>query len=392
MKSVLIAAVSAFAFCASARAADAQEFPVVLFPFREATVASAVDSELEEYLYKVGEAFTNGAVVAELNDERYRVNFLRAREHRDFSARVAKEQRELRAKDFASEMELRKAEYEAKIAEADFAEAEINLRRCSLTAPFRGKIAEMITQRYETVKPGQPLFRIIEDGCLLAAANLPVGFLSVGENVTVVPDGRDPVPGTVYEISPQADNRTGTVRVRIRVDNADGRLTAGMTGVLVLSGASAGAAGEDGVAASNPTLINPGIRYMTVAEAFKGVSSVTAGQASPAVEIAGVSFDGSKLTYALRRSDRAVSISTLKRIGEFAAGVYDADGVRVSCVDTCQIPLPASGGTITNTAAFPPFPAPVLSCRPTPYRLVLRVESDIRSCLLDDEGYLYGGN
>ena len=40
------------------------------------------------------------------------------------------------------------------------------------------------------------------------------------------------VQGKIYEISPQADHRTGTVRIKILINNRDGKLRAGMTGVL----------------------------------------------------------------------------------------------------------------------------------------------------------------
>ena len=106
-----------------------------------------------------------------------------------------------------------------------------------MKAPFAGKLAEIRTQEYETVRPGQPLFRIIDDNRLLAVMNVPlndVALTTVGNPVVVSVSGTDrKAKGTVYEVAPQADHRTGTVRIRVLIDNGDGKLRAGMTGELI---------------------------------------------------------------------------------------------------------------------------------------------------------------
>jgi len=427
----LLAAVS----CVFVLAAGAQETPVVLLPFREATVASALDSELKDYRYRIGESFTNGAVIAELDDARYRVSYLRAREHRDFTARVAKEQRELRAKDFASEMELRKAEYEEKLAVADFEEAEINLRRCLFVAPFDGKISEQLTQRYETVKPGQPLFKIIEDGRLLAVANLPLGSVKVGQPVAIVPDGMSSVTGTVYEVSPQADNRTGTVRVRVLVSNADGRLTAGMTGILRQEPVAEAVTQQKEIPASAETpadederipLVSPGLPYGTVTEAFHGMTpyvivvsneadrinlstnapaawngreievdslpgGVTRIKALPPLSISGLGFREGLLGYSLHRYPRSVSLTSVKRVGELTAGLYDPKGNRLAHIPPRQVALPGAGVTISNVVFFAPAEYDAARERGCPLKLVLRIDSDVRVLELPAESGANGG-
>jgi len=390
-------ALTAIASCAFALAAGAQDVPVVLFPYREATVASPLDSELKEYRYNVGEPFTNGAVIAELDDARYRVAFLRAQEHRDFTAQVANEQRELRKKDFASEMDLRKAEYDAKLAQADYADATLSLSRCRFVAPFDGKIAELLTQRYETVKPGQPLFRIIEDDRLFAVANLPLGSVKVGEKQKIVPDGLPSVEGVVHEVAPQADNRTGTVRVRILVENPKGELTAGMTGMLKLgpeeSVKTSDATPEDSVTVSDPLLefAEPGPRYLTVAEAFNGVSSVTNAMPPLSFEIEGLRYADGVLAYVLRHNLATVSIATLKRVGELTAGVYDAEGTRLACLEPQQVALPKEGAVVTNLVPFAAAVSADLSAAKRPIKMVVRIEKDIRSFVIESGESTDGG-
>lgn len=209
----------------------------VLFPFREAVIAARAESTLLPYRFKLGEPFKAGEVLTALDDSRYALEVRRATEQADFARAVFEDRKQLRAKNFTSDYELKKAEFDLSVAESSLADAKLNLSYCTVKAPFAGKLAEIRTQEYETVRPGQPLFRIIDDNRLLAVMNVPlnnVALTTVGNPVVVSVSGTDrKAKGTVYEVAPQADHRTGTVRIRVLIDNGDGKLRAGMTGELI---------------------------------------------------------------------------------------------------------------------------------------------------------------
>lgn len=209
----------------------------VLFPFREAVIAARAESTLLPYRFKLGEPFKAGEVLTALDDSRYVLEVRRATEQADFARAVFEDKKQLRAKNFTSDYELKKAEFDLSVAESSLADAKLNLSYCTVKAPFAGKLAEIRTQEYETVRPGQPLFRIIDDNRLLAVMNVPlndVALTTVGNPVVVSVSGMDrKAKGTVYEVAPQADHRTGTVRIRVLIDNGDGKLRAGMTGELI---------------------------------------------------------------------------------------------------------------------------------------------------------------
>lgn len=209
----------------------------VLFPFREAVIAARAESTLLPYRFKLGEPFKAGEVLTALDDSRYALEVRRATEQADFARAVFEDRKQLRAKNFTSDYELKKAEFDLSVAESSLADAKLNLSYCTVKAPFAGKLAEIRTQEYETVRPGQPLFRIIDDNRLLAVMNVPLNdgaLTTVGNPVVVSVSGMDrKAKGTVYEVAPQADHRTGTVRIRVLIDNGAGKLRAGMTGELI---------------------------------------------------------------------------------------------------------------------------------------------------------------
>ena len=229
--------------------AFAYEHPVkvVLFPFKEAVLVAQVDGTIQKYFYRVGQPFKAGDCLLVVDDTPYRIELQRMTARREeiqvqlkLAEEVFRSQKQLFEQDFQSKLELqrREAEYEAlkarlESSKADCAEAQLRVGYCKRTAPFDGRVDQVMCREHETVRAGQPLFRIIHDRKLLAVMNIPLAELKpVGTSLTFTFNGKR-VAGTVHEISPQADHRSGTIEIKALVSNADGSLICGMTGELL---------------------------------------------------------------------------------------------------------------------------------------------------------------
>ena len=234
MKRLLALAI--FGVVLAVGAAPRESVKTVLFPFREAVIAARADSTLLPYRFKLGEAFGEGDVLVTLDDSRYAIEAKRAAEQFEFARATYEDKKQLREKNFTSDYELKKAAFDRQIAENDLAGAKLNLSYCTVRAPFAGKIVEILTREHETVRAGQAICRIIDDDQLIAVMNVPMtekALTTVGNKVSIaLPDGRT-ATGNIYEVTPQADHRTGTVRIRVLIDNRSGAFKAGMTGELV---------------------------------------------------------------------------------------------------------------------------------------------------------------
>ncbi len=226
-----------FLLVLTGKGAELPPVKAVLFPFREATLAARAESELEPYRFRLGEAFPAGSVLVTLDDSRYLIDVERMTEQLNFARATYEDKKQLREKNFTSDYELKKAEFDYRMAESSLADAKLNLSFCTVSAPFAGKIVEILTREHETVRTGQPLCRIIDDNQLLAVMNVPMNdenLTVVGKRVSIkIPGVEGSVTGEIHEVTPQADHRTGTIRIRVLIDNRDGRLKAGMTGELV---------------------------------------------------------------------------------------------------------------------------------------------------------------
>lgn len=229
--------------------AFAYEHPVkvVLFPYKEAVLVAQVDGTINKYYFRVGQSFKEGDQLLAFDETPYRIELQRVTARREeirVQLKLAQEtylsQKQLFEQDFQSKLEFqrREAEFEAlkarlKSAEADCAEAELRVSYCKRKAPFDGRIEQIMCREHETVRNGQPLFRIIHDKKLLAVMNIPISELKpIGAKLQFVFGGKT-VSGSIYEVSPQADHRSGTIEIKALVSNIDSALTCGMTGELL---------------------------------------------------------------------------------------------------------------------------------------------------------------
>jgi len=216
-------------------ASDDSPVQTVLQPFQETTIASRVDSVLVRSHFKVGEKFRKGDILLELDSQKFVIMMERTAAKKTFAEQDLEDKKDLFSKSLSSNWELKKAEFEYKIAKADNDEAVLNYSCCEIRAPFDGKIAEMMTHEHETVRNGQPLCRIIADDKLLAVMNVPINEKALrtpGSSATIRLNDSHLVKGTVYEVAPISDNHTGTVRIRVLIPNDSGTYFVGLTGVL----------------------------------------------------------------------------------------------------------------------------------------------------------------
>lgn len=222
---------------------------VVLFPVHEAEIVARIDGTVKLCALKMGDSFKKGDLIMQIDDTRHRIELARAQaRERDvkIQAKFAQETylsyKKLFEENVQSHNELarRKAEADSLharvlISAADVSEAKLMLSYCVFKAPFAGRLEQTLCREHETVRAGQPVFRIIDDSSLLAVMNIPQdSAIKVGSEVRMsFRNGAVTVSGKVREISPRADHRSGTVEVKALVKNADRTLSAGMVGAML---------------------------------------------------------------------------------------------------------------------------------------------------------------
>jgi membrane fusion protein (multidrug efflux system) len=220
-----------------------------------ALVSAEVEGKVERTLAEFGDRVKPGQELAWIDTDSYTALANQAEARVEQSRALAhgaelelQRQQALRKTGIAAPADLDGAEAQAdqtraalKAAEAALAVARLNLERSRIRAPFDAAVADRIASAGDFVRPGSPLFRMVNDGVLKFIAQAPESFgpqvvkdLPVVFTVDAHPGRR--FEGRVFLISPQVNLTTRMFDFGALVPNADRLLKAGTfaRGELVL--------------------------------------------------------------------------------------------------------------------------------------------------------------
>jgi len=110
---------------------------------------------------------------------------------------------------------------------------EIDLRNCSIRAPYEGYTGKKLTDIGQWVNPGTPVYEMVDLRFVRVRVDLPeryFGHVEIDTEVSIIisSDADNPLTGVVTGISPSATQETHTFPVIVTVDNSEGRLGGGM--------------------------------------------------------------------------------------------------------------------------------------------------------------------
>lgn len=236
----------------------AQQISGFTQPFREIELACDESGSIAELHVREGDAVKQGDVLARLDDRVQRLQVETASHLASSTggleaARLGFEKRkmvndrirELIRTGHATESELIRAELEFTIAqsrfqaakeetvtrEIDLKRAELMLERRLIRAPFDGTVSIIHRRIGEFVSPVRPeVATLVDTHQLLAVFNVPSDNLETIRQrksfQITMPDGKA-VTAQIHTIGVATDAESGTVQVKLRIDNAAGQLRAG---------------------------------------------------------------------------------------------------------------------------------------------------------------------
>lgn len=234
-------------------------------PYRSADVASPETGIVAELLVREGDVVKKGQVLATLDVEVHRAQLALAEESMQVHGRLAIARAELNLRrnrlDKLAELETRgnarpeeveRAQADVAIAEGQllalheelaikqrqYERAKVQLGRRTIRAPMSGVVARLFKEEGEFIGPNDPqLLTIVQLDPLLAAFSVPSNDsrrMHVGQQVSIeLPMSEVHVQGTIEFVAPVVDGESGTVRVRVRLENAEGRYYGGEPCFLV---------------------------------------------------------------------------------------------------------------------------------------------------------------
>ncbi|MEO6739307.1 MAG: efflux RND transporter periplasmic adaptor subunit [Chthoniobacteraceae bacterium] len=258
-------ALAALTMGAALRAAD---LPGLILPFREATLSTQVVGRVAQINFKDGDPVPADAIILELDKRAEEIEAARRKiiwelkaELETAAARVATVKHDYESTKSLGEKtrsvskdELAKKALELRVAESEFEQisrrediekleyefAVEQVRRRELRAPHAGQIVEIVPKVGEVCEPRQPMVRFVDASQCYFVGNLDstLGYeIKVAERLPITVSngtGTIAVEGVVEFVSPVIDAATGLRRVKLLIDNKDGRVTPGSPATLAL--------------------------------------------------------------------------------------------------------------------------------------------------------------
>jgi membrane fusion protein, multidrug efflux system len=199
-------------------------------------ISSEMGGRIDQLKLRDGERFSAGTTLVKFNCsvEDAQLNKSRATlEKKNKTYEVDQRLAELRS---ISTLEVSVAKTEAEEAKADVTVAEAVLKRCAITAPFSGKVVELLARPYQSVRAGDPLLEIIDD------KNLEVEFMAPSDATTQLKPGKkfrvtlDELGKTynaeVIRLGGRVDAVSQTIKVYGRITDKSAELLPGMSGAI----------------------------------------------------------------------------------------------------------------------------------------------------------------
>jgi RND family efflux transporter MFP subunit len=197
-------------------------------------ISSEVAAKIARLPLKEGDAFAHGDLLVAFDCGLYQAQLAKA----EATATAARRQQEVTAKlaalHSAGAIDVAQAQARAKEAAADAAYMRTTVGKCSIRAPFAGRVAKRAAAPFEYVTPGKPLLEILDTGALEVKLIVPskwLAWLKPGARFTVHVDELDAdYPAQVARLGARIDPVSQTVAVSGRMLDAHAELLPGMSG------------------------------------------------------------------------------------------------------------------------------------------------------------------
>jgi membrane fusion protein (multidrug efflux system) len=159
-------------------AIDGKDIRAQLMPRRYTTLASEVGAKINRMPVQEGGAFLEGQVLVSFDCSLQTAQLQKAQAELDGAEQTLKSNVRLEQLNSVGQLELDLSRSAVNRAKAELSVNQVVLEKCSIAAPFSGRVAEQKAREQQFVQPGQALLEIIDDSVLELEFLVPSVWLS----------------------------------------------------------------------------------------------------------------------------------------------------------------------------------------------------------------------
>jgi membrane fusion protein (multidrug efflux system) len=213
---------------------EQREIRAQLAPHRYTTLAAEIGAKISRLPVQEGSAFKAGQTLVSFDCSLQQAQLNKARASLSGAEKTWSGNRRLAELNSVGKIELDVSEAEVQKNQADVSAMNTMLGKCSIAAPFSGRVAEQKVREQQYVQPGQAILDIIDDSVLELEFLVPskwLAWVKPGYAFQVsIDETRKNYPAKVQRIGARVDPVSQSVKLVATISGRFPELIAGMSG------------------------------------------------------------------------------------------------------------------------------------------------------------------
>jgi len=215
-------------------ALERQEIRAQLTPRRYTTIAAEIGAKISRLTVAEGGSFRAGQVLVSFDCSLQQAQLQKAQAEFEGAEQTHKSNQRLVELNSIGQLEVELSRSALGKARAEVNANRAMLAKCSIAAPYSGRVAEQKVREQQYVQPGQALLDILDDSVLELEFLVPsswLGWLRVGGGFQVeIDETHKTYPAKFIRIGARVDPVSQSVKVAAAIDGRFPELVAGMSG------------------------------------------------------------------------------------------------------------------------------------------------------------------
>lgn len=213
---------------------ERQEIRAQLLPRRFTTIAAEIGAKINRLPIPEGGAFKAGQLLVGFDCSMQQAMLQKARAELSAAEQTYRSNQRLLELNSVGKLDLDVSRANVSKSAAEVGAQQAVLAKCSIAAPFAGRVAEQKAREQQFVQPGQALLDILDDSVLELEFLVPsswLGWLKVGNGFQVeIDETRQRYPAKFIRIGARIDPVSQSIKVAAAIDGKFPELIAGMSG------------------------------------------------------------------------------------------------------------------------------------------------------------------
>ncbi|MEY2618457.1 MAG: hypothetical protein RL522_1459 [Pseudomonadota bacterium] len=205
-----------------------------LLPRRYTTLAAEVGAKVNRLPVPEGGAFRAGQVLAGFDCSVQQALLHKHQAELQAAEKTAQANEALHKLNSVGQLELDLSQVAVQRVRAELGSQQAVLEKCTITAPFSGRVAEQRVREQQFVQAGQPVLDILDDSVLELEFIVPSAWLSwlrVGSDFTVsIDETGKTYPARLTRLGARVDPVSQSLKVGAAIHGRFPELMAGMSG------------------------------------------------------------------------------------------------------------------------------------------------------------------